>query len=674
MESKSTGYAACISRPDDTVKDAGFLATIAPTALETVQAAPRSTIVPAQLLSTAGGRAMAFLSELSTGSQLRPGEVLGEGGMGIVRAAEQVALGRTVAVKTLKPGRQNPGAALDLLREAWVTGSLEHPNIVPVHYLELDDAGMPTIVLKRISGVDWSSLCHDGAAVEKRFGTGDLLAWNLDILLAILDAIRFAHARGIVHRDLKPSNVMIGEFGEVYLLDWGIAVALVDDGSGRLPLAQNATEIAGTPCYMAPEMIGGADGAGISERTDVYLAGAVLFELITGAPPHLGDTALAVLASVATSHPKLPEDVPGELAAICRCAMARRPDDRFATVDAMRRAIQAYLAHRGSTNLGDKAAARLGELREILAATSRAPTGSDEDPAAVEAREQAELERREAIYRLFGACRFGFHEALAVWHDNTDATLGLRDATLAVAEYEVATGNPRAALALLGELDASPEVAALTTRARTAAAVARQHAAELEKLRAQHDGNVGRRTRAFLAGALGMTFTIAPILGAVLPFDIGFNNHPGTVVWAVISLAVIVATVAWARDTMLRATLFNRRIAMTGMYMFAAQIVLSAGAWIAGLSMANTQLMMVMLWATVTWMLAITLDRWLAASGTGYLLAFLAVAAFPEQRLYIIALANFGFAVNVIIRWRPATLWMTTDERRSRDKRRRRPG
>ncbi|MCX5744053.1 MAG: hypothetical protein NT062_16310, partial [Proteobacteria bacterium] len=98
--------------------------------------------------------------------------------MGVVRAAEQVELGRSVAVKTLRDDRKAPGAALDLLREAWVTGALEHPNIVPVHYLVLDDTGTPSIVLKRISGVEWSTVIDDAHAVSQRFGGHDLLAWN----------------------------------------------------------------------------------------------------------------------------------------------------------------------------------------------------------------------------------------------------------------------------------------------------------------------------------------------------------------------------------------------------------------------------------------------------------------------------------------------------------------
>ncbi|MCX5741363.1 MAG: serine/threonine-protein kinase, partial [Proteobacteria bacterium] len=426
------------------------------TVAETIADAPRSTIIPEVGHSTAGTRAMAVLSELSGGAlagtgKLALGDIIGQGGMGVIRAAEQVALGRTVAVKTLKPDRRDPSAALDLLREAWVTGSLEHPNIVPVHFLELDEHGMPVIVLKRIAGSEWSSLYNDPGAVATRFGKHDLLAWNLDILLDVLNALRFAHSRGIVHRDLKPSNVMIGDFGEVYLLDWGIAVSLTDDGSGRIALATDATSPAGTPCYMAPEMLGNAGP--ITAQTDVYLAGAVLFELISGKPPHEGDSAAEVIASIMTSQPRLPDGVPGELAAICARAMERDPTRRFPSVGALRKAIQTYLEHRGSSTIAARAQTRLDELVGLLALVA---------PGA-----HADGNVNDAAYRLFGACRFGFHEALSVWPENPDARAGLVRATCVVAEYELASANPEAAIALLRDVaDAPPS---LVARARTAA-------------------------------------------------------------------------------------------------------------------------------------------------------------------------------------------------------------
>ena len=110
----------------------------------------------------------------------------------------------------------------------------------------------------------------------------DLLEWNLRVLMQICQALRFAHRRGIIHRDLKPDNVMIGEFGEVYLLDWGIALSLDDDGTGRFPV-QGVRTVAGSLAYMAPEMLDEEAGK-LGPWTDVYLVGSTLVEILTGHP------------------------------------------------------------------------------------------------------------------------------------------------------------------------------------------------------------------------------------------------------------------------------------------------------------------------------------------------------------------------------------------------------
>ncbi len=654
-----TVYAAAISPVDDfSARATAWLETLAADLSGTIRDTPRSTILPAAGNSTAGGRAMAALAGLEGDAhQLRTLEVIGEGGMGVIREAEQVALGRIVAVKTLKANRREPAAALDLLREAWVTGSIEHPNVVPVHYVELDEHGHPVIVLKRIAGVEWSKLLTDPETVTARFGTTDVLAWNLGILLHVLNAVRFAHSKGIIHRDLKPSNVMVGDFGEVYLLDWGIAVSLRDDGSGRMALASNATELAGTPCYMAPEMLGRENGPPISERTDVYLAGSVLFELITGRPPHGGDTAPAVIASVIESAPVLPPEVPVELAKICMRAMHADPENRFESIDAMRIALQSYLEHRGSAQLGARASLRLDELLAVLAnPAALEPTTTAE----LEAAEAAEIEHREAIYRLFGACRFGCLEALAVWRDNVDAQACLARATVAVAEYELAAGNSKAAVTLLGDLADAPP--ALVARARQAADAETKHQAALEKLRVQHDPLVGRRTRAALAGVLGVTFSILPLIDGVYPSALPLDSHLGNVLWALGVLVIVLGVTWYARDSM-RATLFNRRVAATGVFIFVGQTVLSLGAWAVGLSVEQSQTLMIFFWGTIATGVAINLDPWVAPSAAFYYAAFLFAARMPEYRLFAMSASNLVFGINAVIRWRPATLMQTPEER-----------
>ncbi len=629
-----------------------WLETIAVDSSKTLHDAPGSTIIPTQVKSTGGRRAMAMLEQLSglspgASAQLKPGATIGEGGMGIIRMAEQTALGRIVAVKTLKGDKKDAAAALDLLREAWVTGALEHPNIVPVHHVGLDDDGSPIIVLKRIEGAVWHDILEDAAQVEERFGASDLLEWNLGILQQVLNAVRFAHSRAIIHRDLKPANVMIGEFGEVYLLDWGIAVSLHDDGSGRLPLASDVDEMAGTPCYMAPEMLGRDGQPPLSEKTDVYLAGAVLFEVITGGPPHQGKTALEVVTSVIASRPVLPEDAPPELARICLRAMAADPEERFGSIDEMRTAIASYLEHRGSARLAEVARLRKDELLVRLALPAGAPG-----------------REREEIYRLFGACRFGFHEAISAWRDNDEARAGLIEATVAVAEYELAGTDPRAAVGLLSELEAPPPE--LLRRARAAAD---EHAArqrQLEGMQRELDERIGSRTRTFITLILGTIFTFAPLAGALQPGLMGTRTHVDHILWSVGLLAVLAALGFWARESLSK-TLVNRRLFMAGVQLFLSQIALWVGAWYLELPVPSTQVLMILLWFTTNGMVAISIDRRIAPTSVAFLLAFVLAAQHPGDAMFIISGCNLIFTINAVWVWRPDTLRWTEEERRARD-------
>ncbi|MGM0559223.1 MAG: serine/threonine-protein kinase, partial [Myxococcota bacterium] len=175
-------------------------------------------------------------------ADLKVTETLGEGGMGIVRLARQSPLERDVAVKTSKK-LTDPGAIHGLLQEAFITGHLEHPNVIPIYTLGQDESGAPLIVMKRVEGISWLAKLDDE--------TLDL-EYHIDVLRQVANAVRFAHSKGIVHRDIKPENVMIGDFGEVYLLDWGIALSL-DEPKGLMPTRENA-KMAGTAQYMAPEM------------------------------------------------------------------------------------------------------------------------------------------------------------------------------------------------------------------------------------------------------------------------------------------------------------------------------------------------------------------------------------------------------------------------------------
>ena len=603
-----------------------LLETIDAETRDTLAGAPRATLRPRASHDTAR-RALEVLGQLAGHSptaslQLRPGDEIGRGGMGLIRAAEQVALGRTVAIKTVRPDHRDPDAALDLLREAWITGSLEHPNIVPVHHLGVDDRGLPLIVLKRIEGVAWADVIVDEPAVKERFGTTDLLAWNLGILMHVLDAVRFAHSRGIIHRDLKPSNVMIGDFGEVYLLDWGIAVSLRPDPTGRLPRASDARQIVGTPCYMAPEMLDTT--LALSERTDVYLAGALLYELLAGRPPHLTRTAVATMASVMLSQPELAADTPPELAAICRRAMHADPAQRFATADDMRLALQNYLDHRGSQLLLVGAQARLGTLRAAI-------TAGDEDE----------------VHRIFGACRFGFHEALAAWPENADAHEGLTTATIAVAEFELAHDHPAAAVALLGELTPTPPLLAKAREAAERQAVRR---AELEKLEKAHDLSINANARSILVGVIGAVFTLIPLLMQLVP-RLGMARQDrflsGT--WGVCVLIVPVSVIAYRR---IGTTEIDRRLILALPFTFVMQGVVATGGLLMGLPVSTIQVLFPALWAGMLGAVALLAEPRIAPAVLGYLVAFLLAAAMPAYRLYMVSAGNAMLTINAIAWYR----------------------
>ena len=596
---------------------------------------PRSTIEPrAEHLTGGLARVRDKLAVAGKGASrslagfaLR--ETLGEGGMGIVRVAEQSALFREVAIKTLKADLEDSAdAALRLLREAWLTGSLEHPNVVPIYDLGTDEEGRPHIVMRRVSGTAWDSLLLDPAKVREKHGASDVLDWHLRVLLQVTQAVSRAHAKGIVHRDIKPENVMVGEFGEVYLLDWGIAVSLVDDGSGRLPLAKDATEAAGTPCYMAPEMLGSPTPK-IDERTDVYLLGAVLYEIVTGKPPHEGASFQAMVKSIVYSQPSFPDDCPHELAAVCTRAMARLHDDRFQTVVDLRKAVLDFLTHRGSADLAEEATAKRGDLFAMLGASTK-------------------VERQE-IYNVFGAVRFGYLEALRTWPENAEARAGLRAVSIRMIDHELSQGSPEAAHAILAELTTpDPELAARVDAAMRAREEERRRIEKLDALEAEYDPNVGRRTRLFFGGVLGLLGVIGPISLAL------FQRGQPTMEWMLARTvglsALCMGLMYWARDSMGK-TRLNRNLAMAILVGYVMQVLAVPGCLVLGMSLELHLALVLLVWGILTTMLAITSEPKFVFPAVVYFVTFFLAAKVPSTRFWAQAVANGSNLAVVLAAW-----------------------
>ncbi len=351
--------------------------------------------------------------------------VVGRGGYGEVWEAVQSSLGRIVAVKRIRRDQLDQArqerpleAALieaEFRQEAVTTAVLDHPNIVPVYDLGVDSTGSPLLAMKLVRGKAWNELIREDAKLPMP----DLLARHLPILKQVAQAVAFAHSRGVIHRDLKPSQVMVGEFGEVILMDWGLAVAFLKSTpqmlSGEVPLmtpsasapyTTHASNPAGTPSFMAPEQTM-QTGELLGPWTDVYLLGGVLYYLLTFTAPHPGQTMASVMMHAAegeiepASERAPGRDIPPELEALCQRTLRREPRERIATVEEFVQALDDYVTGSGRRR---ESLRLLEEARALLGEVARA--------------------REEALIRSFGP----LEQAILRWPENHAARRMLEEA------------------------------------------------------------------------------------------------------------------------------------------------------------------------------------------------------------------------------------------------------
>jgi len=293
-------------------------------------------------------------------------EEYARGGMGRVLLVHDTHIGRDIALKELLPERTGSRAAgatpqtnpilARFVQEARITGQLEHPAIVPVYELGYRADGTLYYTMKLVRGKTLAKALRECSGLRDRLGL-------LTHFVNLCQAIGYAHSRKVIHRDLKPGNVMVGEFGETVVIDWGLAKIKGRQDDAREAMSETlqvfrlgddhdaaktqAGLAMGTPAYMAPEQARG-DLDEVGERSDVYALGAVLYELLTGRPPYAGKSSREIIEQVLTQDPipveAIESDAAPELVAICRRAMRREPADRYATAKDLAEEVSRFLS------------------------------------------------------------------------------------------------------------------------------------------------------------------------------------------------------------------------------------------------------------------------------------------------------------------------------------------
>lgn len=286
---------------------------------------------------------------------------LTQGGEAILQTCRDENLGRTVVMKTLLPQLQNLEVyQRRFLREARVTALIPHPATVPVYELSRDSEGNAYFTMKKLSGRDLCEILDRIAEGDQDLREEFPLDALLNVLIHIGQCLAFAHQRGVVHRDLKPSNIMVGDFGDIMLLDWGLAkVWDMEDNdaveqlarSGRREVQGRLTgrgDVQGTPFYMSPEQA--RETGDVDHRTDIYNMGIILFEILTGDSYMSGRNFREIKRKILEDPIRVPKDcasgVSPELNAICVKALQKEPGDRYATMSEFVEDLRAVLLGR----------------------------------------------------------------------------------------------------------------------------------------------------------------------------------------------------------------------------------------------------------------------------------------------------------------------------------------
>jgi serine/threonine-protein kinase len=275
-------------------------------------------------------------------SPTRPPRIVGEaelgrGGMAVIHRVHDTLIGRTAAMKVLELDESHPEVRARFVREAQIIGQLDHPHIVPLYELGEDAAHRACFTMKLVEGQTLTQFLKENKVLASPSDLDSVIR----ALLKVCDAIAFAHSRGVVHRDLKPDNIMIGGYGQVYVMDWGIA-HLLPDARVRCTVSEaidRSAGIIGSPAYMSPEQATG-NLAAVDAQTDVFGMGAIVYEVLTGRPPYEGSLMQMVheaMEGEITPPDKLPGigPLPRGLCNIAMRAMAKDRGKRYASIESL---------------------------------------------------------------------------------------------------------------------------------------------------------------------------------------------------------------------------------------------------------------------------------------------------------------------------------------------------
>lgn len=402
------------------------------------------------------------------------GIAVGVGGYGHVWSGTQKNLQRRVALKMLRTEvlKSNNRHRIEQVfrQEAITTAYLQHPNVVPVYDLVQGPDDAPVVVMKLMEGQQWHLVLAEDF---EKLSPLEFLEKHLAVLISTARAVAFAHSRGIIHRDLKPSQVMLANFSEVLLMDWGLAMA-VRDADGQIfcdpeiivgdhsPLIHPMVP-AGTPGYMAPEQEG-KDASKLGPWTDVYLLGAILYELLTGWRPGRKTSSAGESSPQALAKPEelCPDrDIPSQLSALALKALSPKPSKRVASASAFANELQDYLY-------------RAGRRSESMTLVTEVATSVLED---------------EQNYENLQNCLDKLDKAVAVWPENHMAHYMRHQALMTFAYVAMSSGDLRLARLQADRLPLEPERSnMLATIAEAEAAVAKQKAyAESAYIRIRED-------------------------------------------------------------------------------------------------------------------------------------------------------------------------------------------